>query len=84
MAKLRILRIIAIQGKCSHHPQNYTKLIILRIIVMQYGIMLSARKMVMAQPNINFLEMKITNGNFLPQVHLATALFDFPDGNLTK
>ena len=53
-------------------------------IVMQYEIILSARKMVIAQPKIDFLGMQITNGKFSPQAHLATTLLDFPDENLTK
>ncbi|ESQ37601.1 hypothetical protein EUTSA_v100029341mg, partial [Eutrema salsugineum] len=53
-------------------------------IVEEYGIMLSARKMIIAQPNIDFLGMQITEGRFTPQAHLATALLDFPDENLTR
>ncbi|ESQ44802.1 hypothetical protein EUTSA_v10003417mg, partial [Eutrema salsugineum] len=53
-------------------------------IVEEYGIMLSARKMIVAQPNIDFLGMQITEGKFTPQAHLATALLDFPDENLTR
>ncbi|KAF8117388.1 hypothetical protein N665_0011s0105 [Sinapis alba] len=40
--------------------------------------------MVIAQPNIDFLGMQITDDNFSPQAHLATTLLDFPDENLTK
>ena len=53
-------------------------------IIIQYGIMLSARKMVIAQPKIDFLGMQITDGSFTPQAHLATTLLDIPDENLTK
>lgn len=53
-------------------------------IVMQYGIMFSARKTVITQPNIDFLGMQIKNDNFSPQAHFATTRIDFPDENLTK
>ncbi|CAH8278553.1 unnamed protein product [Arabidopsis lyrata] len=53
-------------------------------IVKKNGIMLSARKMIIAQPNIDFLGMHIKEGSFTPQAHLATELLDFPDENLTR
>uniref|UniRef100_A0A1J3EQA9 Reverse transcriptase n=1 Tax=Noccaea caerulescens TaxID=107243 RepID=A0A1J3EQA9_NOCCA len=53
-------------------------------IIKEYGLMLSARKMIIAQPNIDFLGMQINNGTITLQSHLATTLLDFPDENLTK
>jgi hypothetical protein len=53
-------------------------------ITEEYGIMLSARKMVLAQPNIDFLGVHITDGKFAPQAHLATELLTFPEDDLSK
>ncbi|CAA7043995.1 unnamed protein product [Microthlaspi erraticum] len=44
----------------------------------------SVPQMIIAQPNIDFLGMQITMGQVKPQSHLATALLDFPDENLTR
>lgn len=48
-------------------------------IVTEYGIMLSEKKMVIAQTEIKFLGMKISNGKFHLQPHISNDLLKFPD-----
>jgi len=48
-------------------------------IVLQYGIMLSEKKMVIGVDTIDFLGMKIADGKYQPQPHISQELHQFPD-----
>ena len=49
----------------------------------QYGVMLSEKKMLLGQTKIDFLEMKLSNGHYEAQPHIAHELIKFLD-QLTK
>ena len=49
----------------------------------QYGIMLSEKKSLIGQIEIDFLGMHISDGQYRPGPHLARQLLDFPDSHLT-
>ncbi|XP_027156875.1 uncharacterized protein LOC113758046 [Coffea eugenioides] len=53
-------------------------------LVKQYGIMLSEKKMFLAQQEISFLGMKITQGKCTPEQHVGQSIKDFPEDNLSK
>ena len=53
-------------------------------LCIQYGIMLSHKKMILAAPEIEFLGMKIANSSFQLQPHIANELLTFPEENLSK
>ncbi|KAL3643586.1 hypothetical protein CASFOL_014401 [Castilleja foliolosa] len=52
-------------------------------IVKQYGIMLSEKKMVIGEKEIDFLGMHISEGQYHLQPHIATQLEEFTTRNLT-
>ncbi|KAK9742368.1 hypothetical protein RND81_03G167400 [Saponaria officinalis] len=52
-------------------------------IVLQYGIMLSEKKMVVGETKIDFLGMHISKGQYHLQPHIATQLEAFPDDKLS-
>ena len=52
-------------------------------LVTQYGIMLSANKMIIGQPFIDFLGLQISNGQYVLQPHIANQLDTFPVEALT-
>lgn len=47
-------------------------------IVKNFGIMLSEKKMILCQQEINFLGMKISNGTCVPETHIGDAIQHFP------
>ena len=49
----------------------------------QHGIMLSEKKIHLAQKEIDFLGMHFSQGMYQPQPHIAKELMNFPDENLT-
>ena len=49
----------------------------------QHGIMLSEKKIQLAQSQIDFLGMHFSQGTYKPQPHIAQELLNFPDENLT-
>ncbi|XP_027158389.1 uncharacterized protein LOC113760009 [Coffea eugenioides] len=53
-------------------------------LVKQYGIMLSEKKMFLAQQEISFLGMKIAQGKCTPEQHVGQSIKDFPEDNLSK
>ncbi|KAK8562834.1 hypothetical protein V6N12_010900 [Hibiscus sabdariffa] len=53
-------------------------------LVLHYGIMLSERKMKIAQQEIEFLGMHLKEGKYHPGPHIAEELLKFPDENLSK
>ncbi|KAL5575092.1 hypothetical protein UlMin_016791 [Ulmus minor] len=50
----------------------------------QYGVMLLEKKMLVGQYKIEFLGMKLFNGQYEAQPHIAQEQLKFPDENLTK
>ena len=52
-------------------------------IVNQHGIMLSEKKIQLAQSQIDFLGMHFSRGTYQPQPHIAQELLNFPDEFLT-
>ncbi|KAM6574459.1 uncharacterized mitochondrial protein AtMg00860-like [Cannabis sativa] len=53
-------------------------------ITRAHGIMLSKKKMIIGQTQIEFLGMKLSKGQYEAQPHIAHKLLKFPDENLTK
>ncbi|KAK9047390.1 hypothetical protein V6N11_053236 [Hibiscus sabdariffa] len=53
-------------------------------LVLKYGIMLSERKMKIAQKEIEFLGMNLKDGQYQPGPHIAQELLKFPDEDLSK
>ncbi|PKI67620.1 hypothetical protein CRG98_012000 [Punica granatum] len=53
-------------------------------IVQDCGIMLSEKKMVIAQREINFLGIQLTNGQYQSEPHVAQELLKYPEESLTK
>ncbi|PKI56586.1 hypothetical protein CRG98_023030 [Punica granatum] len=53
-------------------------------IVQNYGIILSEKKMVIGQREINFLGMQLANGQYQPEPHVAQELLKYPEESLTK
>ncbi|XP_075099182.1 putative mitochondrial protein AtMg00860 [Nicotiana tabacum] len=51
-------------------------------LVTQYGIMLSTKKMVLAQKEIDFLGMHFVKGAYSPGPHICQELLKFPDTSL--
>ena len=54
------------------------------LLLKKYGIMLSAKKMILNTSKIEFLRMEIKNGRYSLQPHICQKLLDFPESNLTK
>ena len=52
-------------------------------IVINYGIMLSEKKMIIAQPSIDFLGLTIHDGAIRLQPHISTKIQEFSDGPFT-
>ncbi|KAK0589921.1 hypothetical protein LWI29_020251 [Acer saccharum] len=59
------------------------QMIPLTIFFSNYGIMLSEKKSIVGKPEIEFLGMNISNGQYRPSPHLAVRLLDFPDSDLS-
>lgn len=53
-------------------------------ITKKYGIMLSGSKSIIGHAQIDFLGMRLNNGKYEPDPHLAEELLKFPDENLTQ
>ena len=53
-------------------------------IIQSHGIMLSAKKSIIATNNIEFLGMIIKDGHYQPGKHIAQELIHFPDQYLSK
>nr|QJS95220.1 polyprotein [Petunia vein clearing virus] len=52
-------------------------------LVKKFGVMLSAKKMILAQNKIQFLGMDFADGTFSPAGHISLELQKFPDTNLS-
>ncbi|KAL4336066.1 hypothetical protein GQ457_07G043400 [Hibiscus cannabinus] len=53
-------------------------------LIAQYGVMLSERKMIINQKEIEFLGMHLKEGKYHPGPHIAQELTKFPDTDLSK
>ncbi|PKI76592.1 hypothetical protein CRG98_002901 [Punica granatum] len=68
-------------------PSEETHIILLRRfseIIQDYGIMLSEKKTIIGQREINFLGMQLANGQYQPEPHVARKLLKYPEESLTK
>ncbi|KAH9752094.1 hypothetical protein KPL71_014558 [Citrus sinensis] len=68
---------------CSH-DEHRQLLIQFYDILQSHGIMLSAKKSIIATDNVEFLGMIIKNGHYQPGKHIAQELLHFPDQQLSK
>ncbi|XP_070011010.1 putative mitochondrial protein AtMg00860 [Nicotiana tabacum] len=72
------------RGKLSDTLEEHINLLRqFEALVTQYGIMLSAKKMVLAQIEIDFLGMYFVQGEYSPGPHICQELLKFLDTNLT-
>ncbi|KAL5575188.1 hypothetical protein UlMin_016887 [Ulmus minor] len=70
---------------CSPNNEAHNKLLAqFAEITEQYGVMLSERKMHVGQSKIKFLGMKLFNGQYEAQPHIAQEVLKFPNEGLTK
>ncbi|KAK8494604.1 hypothetical protein V6N11_064766 [Hibiscus sabdariffa] len=79
--------LIYIDDVLMYSPDEESHTILLnqfKQLVLQYGIMLSERKMKIAQQEIKFLGMHLKEGRYHPGSHIAQELLKFPDDNLSK
>ncbi|KAH9752095.1 hypothetical protein KPL71_014558 [Citrus sinensis] len=66
------------------HDEHRQLLIQFYDILQSHGIMLSAKKSIIATDNVEFLGMIIKNGHYQPGKHIAQELLHFPDQQLSK
>ncbi|KAH9716757.1 hypothetical protein KPL71_021569 [Citrus sinensis] len=69
------------QGSHDEHRQLLTQFY---DILQSHGIMLSAKKSIIATDNVEFLGMIIKDGHYQPGKHIAQELLHFPDQQLSK
>ncbi|KAH9680076.1 hypothetical protein KPL71_026409 [Citrus sinensis] len=69
------------QGSHDEHRQLLTQFY---DILQSHGIMLSAKKCIIATDNVEFLGMIIKDGHYQPGKHIAQELLHFPDQQLSK
>ncbi|KAK8977801.1 hypothetical protein V6N11_000128 [Hibiscus sabdariffa] len=73
------------RGKLSPNEEAHTTLLgEFQQLVLKNGIMLSKRKMKIAQKEIEFLGMNLKDGQYQPGPHIAQELLKFPDEDLSK
>ncbi|KAH9716855.1 hypothetical protein KPL71_021598 [Citrus sinensis] len=68
-------------GSHDEHRQLLTQFYDL---IQRHGIMLSAKKSIIATDNVEFLGMIIKDGHYQPGKHIAQELLHFPDQQLSK
>ncbi|KAH9716919.1 hypothetical protein KPL71_021635 [Citrus sinensis] len=73
--------ILLFSGSHDEHRQLLTKFY---DILQSHGIMLSAKKSIIATDNVEFLGMIIKDGHYQPGKHIAQELLHFPDQQLSK
>ncbi|KAH9697741.1 hypothetical protein KPL71_023732 [Citrus sinensis] len=71
-------------GKISSHDEHRQLLTQFYDILQSHGIMLSAKKSIIATDNVEFLGMIIKDGHYQPGKHIAQELLHFPDQQLSK
>ncbi|KAH9782950.1 hypothetical protein KPL71_009129 [Citrus sinensis] len=69
------------QGSHDDHRQLLTQFY---DILQSHGIMLSAKKSIIATDNVEFLGMIIKDGHYQPGKHIAQELLHFPDQQLSR
>ncbi|KAK8508952.1 hypothetical protein V6N12_058097 [Hibiscus sabdariffa] len=73
------------RGKLSPNEETHTALLKeFQQLVLRYGIMLSERKMKIAQKEIEFLGMNLKGEQYQPGPHIAQELLKFPEEDLSK
>ncbi|KAH9734659.1 hypothetical protein KPL71_017448 [Citrus sinensis] len=70
--------------KTGSHDEHRQLLTQFYDILQSHGIMLSAKKSIIATNNIEFLGMVIKDGHYQPGKHIAQELLHFPDQQLSK
>ncbi|KAH9686579.1 hypothetical protein KPL70_014415 [Citrus sinensis] len=70
--------------KSESHDEHRQLLTQFYDIVQSHGIMLSAKKSIIATENIEFLGIIIKDGHYQPGKHIAQELLHFPDQQLSK
>ncbi|KAH9780730.1 hypothetical protein KPL71_008191 [Citrus sinensis] len=73
--------ILLVSGSHDEHRQLLTQFY---DILQSHGIMLSAKKSIIATDNVEFLGMIIKDGHYQPGKHIAQELLHFPDQQLSK
>ncbi|KAH9780637.1 hypothetical protein KPL71_008149 [Citrus sinensis] len=73
--------ILLFSGSHDEHRQLLTQFY---DILQSHGIMLSAKKSIIATDNVEFLGMIIKDGHYQPGKHIAQELLHFPDQQLSK
>ncbi|KAH9724757.1 hypothetical protein KPL70_007611 [Citrus sinensis] len=73
--------ILLFSGSHDEHRQLLTQFY---DILQSHGIMLSAKKSIIATNNVEFLGMIIKDGHYQPGKHIAQELLHFPDQQLSK
>ncbi|KAH9780741.1 hypothetical protein KPL71_008198 [Citrus sinensis] len=68
----------------SSHDEHRQLLTQFYDILQSHGIMLSAKKSIIATDNVEFLGMIIKDGHYQPGKHIAQELLHFPDQQLSK
>ncbi|KAH9765512.1 hypothetical protein KPL70_001895 [Citrus sinensis] len=68
----------------SSHDEHRQLLTQFYNILQSHGIMLSAKKSIIATDNVEFLDMIIKDGHYQPGKHIAQELLHFPDQQLSK
>ncbi|XP_071933090.1 uncharacterized protein [Coffea arabica] len=82
--KLVFVFLIIVFNGSNTFEEHLTLLKDFHNLVKQYGIMLSEKKMFLAQQEISFLGMKIAKGKCMPEQHVGQSVMDFPEENLSK
>ncbi|KAH9752342.1 hypothetical protein KPL71_014650 [Citrus sinensis] len=70
--------------KSGSHDEHRQLLTQFYDILQSHGIMLSAKKSIIATDNVEFLGMIIKDGHYQPGKHIAQELLHFPDQQLSK
>ncbi|KAH9734774.1 hypothetical protein KPL71_017497 [Citrus sinensis] len=73
--------ILLFSGSHNEHRQLLSQFY---DILQSHGIMLSAKKSIIATDNVEFLGMIIKDGHYQPGKHIAQELLHFPDQQLSK
>ncbi|KAH9769439.1 hypothetical protein KPL71_012002 [Citrus sinensis] len=73
--------ILLFSGSHDEHRQLLTQFY---DILQSHGIMLSAKKSIIATDNVEFLGMIIKDGHYQPGKHIAQELLHFPDQQLSR
>ncbi|KAH0658008.1 hypothetical protein KY289_026756 [Solanum tuberosum] len=70
-------------SQCDTMEEHFGILHKFHELVKQYGIMLSEKKMILVNDEIDFLGMHFAHGAYIPGPHISEELVKFPDTNFT-